>query len=251
MRDRGRWDGVLAIARFNWPWYLGAAVVLAAAALLALTGTSANWLPWTALFASAWFLVGSVIASHWVYDRSDLYRFGWLARALGPRTSPVPRFVLCHAGYDEVSPALRRHLEPAAWRVLDHFAAMTTTEPSLRRAHGSLSPVPGVEAAPPGSWPVADRWADAVFAILAIHELRRHDERVAWFAAARRCLLPGGRVLLVEHVRDLANLLAFGPGFLHFHAPRTWRRAWQAAGLRCLDGFRVTPFVRVFVLAEP
>lgn len=58
MRERGQWDGVLAIARFNWPWYLAAV-------------------------ASVWFLAGSLAASHWIYDRSDLYRFHWLERAIG------------------------------------------------------------------------------------------------------------------------------------------------------------------------
>lgn len=58
----------------------------------------------------------------------------------------------------------------------------------------------------------------------------------------------GGRLLLVEHVRDLANGLAFGPGCLHFHRVRTWRRHWQAAGFACRDSFPVTSFVRMFVL---
>ncbi len=194
-------------------------------------------------------MLGSLVASHWIYDRSDLYRFAWLAQALGPRDRR--RFVVCHAGFDETSRALRQHLTPGEWRVLDHFEPSTTTEPSIRRARRLEPPHAGVERAPPGVWPIAAHWADAVFAILSIHEFRHPDQRIAWFEAARRCLAPGGRVVLVEHGRDLANLLAFGPGFLHFHSPRAWRRAWQAAGLDCLDEFRVTPFVRVFVLEEP
>ena len=53
---------------------------------------------------------------------------------------------------------------------------------------------------------------------------------------------------VVEHVRDVANFLAFGPGFLHFHSTGTWRRAWRSAGVHDVCQFRVTPFVRVFVL---
>lgn len=56
--------------------------------------------------------------------------------------------------------------------------------------------------------------------------------------------------MLVEHVRDLANALAFGPGCLHFYSERTWQREWLAAGFRCRQHFRITRFVRGFVL-EP
>ena len=100
-------------------------------------------------------------------------------------------------------------------------------------------------------WPLEAESVDVVFGLLAIHELRSEEERSAWFAEARRCLRKGGRVILVEHVRDLANFLAFGPGFLHFHSLASWRRNWESAQLRSLDDFRVTPWVRVFVLEAP
>ena len=90
-----------------------------------------------------------------------------------------------------------------------------------------------------------------VFGLLAIHELRSEAERTAWFAEARRCLRQGGRLILLEHTRDFANFLAFGPGFLHFHSPASWRRCWEGAGLQALDEFRVTPWVRIFVIVGP
>ena len=98
-------------------------------------------------------------------------------------------------------------------------------------------------------WPIADASADVVFGLLAIHELRSEAERMTWFGEARRCLRSGGRIVLVEHTRDLANLLAFGPGFLHFHSRASWCRCWQHAGFHSLDEFRITPWVRIFVIA--
>ncbi len=86
--------------------------------------------------------------------------------------------------------------------------------------------------------------------MLAIHELRSDAERSAWFAEAGRCLADGGKVVLVEHVRDLANFVAFGPGFLHFHSVAAWQKSWERGGLNRVDGFRITPFVRVFVLKK-
>jgi hypothetical protein len=58
-------------------------------------------------------------------------------------------------------------------------------------------------------------------------------------------------VILVEHLRDPANFIAFGPGFLHFHSRRGWQRGWESAGFGLADEFRITPWVRVFVLRAP
>jgi hypothetical protein len=248
--DRSAFEGVRAIVRFNWPFY--AAGALALAALLAAFA----WLPagplvrcavLVAAAASAWFLAASLAASHWVYDRSDLYRLHWLARALPPAAQHL---VSCHAGFDGCSHLLRAACPASTWRVLDHFAPATMTEPSIHRARRWHPPRAGTEPAPLDAWPLADGTADGILAVLAIHELRTERDRVTWFRAAHRALSAGGRIVLVEHLRDLANFAAFGPNFLHFHSRATWQRSWQAAGLRCLDEFRITPFVRVFVLGE-
>ena len=122
-------------------------------------------------------------------------------------------------------------------------------EASIRRARRMFPPPTETVRAPFDRWPVETASADVVFGLLAIHELRSEPQRTAWFAEAKRCLREGGRVVLVEHVRDTANFLAFGPGFLHFHSRASWRRCWERAGLRCLDESHITPWVRVFVLS--
>jgi hypothetical protein len=85
--------------------------------------------------------------------------------------------------------------------------------------------------------------------LLAVHELRSEGERSAWFAESKRCLRKAGRLVLVEHMRDTANFIAFGPGCLHFHSLESWQRCWESAGFCSIDQFRVTPFVRIFVLS--
>lgn len=250
MSARGRWQGAATIARLNWPLYAVATGVL----IGAMTGTVtfagfARFAMAAAGLAAAYFLLGSLGVSHLVYDRSDLYGLGWVDRALGgARPAHV---IFCHAGFDEMSQTLRERLRPAQWTVLDHFEEARMTEASIRRARRMLPPTAETLAAPFARWPAPDACADAVFALLAVHELRADEERRAWFAEARRCLRPGGRVIVVEHLRDVANFIAFGPGFLHFQSRAAWQRSWRGAGLIALDEFRVTPWVRVFVLGLP
>lgn len=242
---RSRFQGVRTVARFNWPLYVAAVAVL----LVAL-GVAVSALPDALRLAGAlaaagalWFLLGSLGATHWVYDRSDLYRWSWL-RALLLRGDA--RLLVCHTGFDEVSGSLRAAFPEARVEVLDHFDAETMTEASIRRARALHPPAAGTLAAPFDRWPEIQ--ADLILAPLAIHELRRVGERAAWFSEARRSLEPGGRIVVVEHLRDLPNFLAFGPGFMHFHTAAAWRRSWEQAGLELERSSPLTPFLRVFVL---
>lgn len=243
MSERGKWDGMLAIARFNWPFYAAAFGVL----LIAVLAFAYFLLIASGVIAGCvYFLIGSLGVSHWVYDVSDLYRWKWLERAL--RNSRLREMVLCHSGFDEASAMLKQKFPDVSWRVIDHYDPLTMTEASIRRARKLFPPTAGTLAAKFNAWPLEDSSVDVVFGMLAIHELRSDAERVAWFAEARRCLADDGRVVLVEHVRDLANFVAFGPGFLHFHSVAAWQKSWVSGGLKRVDDFRITPFVRVFIL---
>lgn len=248
MSERGKWDGMLAIARFNWPFYVAALGVL----LLSLAGIMVGGLFSLAagfsVLVSAYFLIGSLGVSHLVYDCSDLYGWKWLERALG--NIRREKITLCHSGFDEASAMLKQKFPQAAWSVLDHYDPVIMTEASIRRARKLFPPTEGTISARFDRWPLADSSQDVVFGMLAIHELRTDAGRVAWFAEAKRCLADDGKVILVEHVRDLANFVAFGPGFLHFHSVASWRKSWQVGGFNLDDSFRITPFVRVFVLKK-
>jgi len=251
MNPRGRWQGMLTILRFNWPFYLTAGVVLIAAMAAVASPIPTLWklLGAGAAVGAGYFLFVSLGVSHWVYDRSDLSRFHWLNRALeGARRD---RVLFCHSGFDDLSAMLRARLQPDHWLALDHFDPEQMTEASIRRARRICPLSAGTVSAPFDQWPVESSSVDLVFGLLAIHEFRPETERTRWFAQARRCLRPGGRVILAEHLRDPANFLAFGPGFLHFHSAASWRRCWEGAGFRTADEFRITPWIRVFVLLPP
>lgn len=251
MKARGRWQGMWTIVAFNWPFYAAALGVL----LVAFSGAMAidilfvRVLCGGVVLGAAYFLVVSLGVSHQVYDRSDLYRWGWLDRAL--RGGTARRAIFCHSGFDETSVQLQAHLRADEWTVLDHYDEALMTEASIRRARAKYPPTQNTLPAAYDQWPLEPENADAVFGLLAIHELRSEAERVAWFCEAHRCLGAGGRVVLAEHTRDWANFLAFGPGFLHFHSGASWMRCCKLAGFEVVDSFTVTPWVRIFVLQKP
>src|SRR5690606_18179831 len=149
----------------------------------------------------------------WVFDRSPLYRFEWAKRWAGdPR-----RIVNLHTGFDETSHELARLFPEAELMVLDLYDPDRMTEASIQRAHRyqarrGISPLPATRVTH-DALPAADDSVDALFSILAVHEVRRPEDRRRLFEEIRRCLRPGGRLLLLEHLRDPANFLAFGPQF--------------------------------------
>jgi SAM-dependent methyltransferase len=246
----GKYHGMLQILHYNWPMYLQAgaaslAVILAIVLLpvprplaaLALVGVAAGLL-WS---------VSSLAVSHWVYDRSPLGRWDWLA---GLFPEPPRRWTSVHAGLDETFGALRRVFPDGNGTVLDIYDAAEMTEPSIVRAR-KLSLDASAAAADFRSLPLDTASQDAVFLIFAAHELRRPESRLRFFQEVARVLASGGRAVLVEHLRDGQNFLAFGPGFLHFLPRREWLRLAAAAGLPVRKDFRITPFVAVFVLEKP
>lgn len=241
----------MTIARFNWPFYIAAALVLLASicGLLLFSAFAIKIICGVTLAGAAYFVLVSLGVSHFVYDRSDLYRWGWLNRSL--RDLNIRQAIFCHSGFDETSAEVQERLGHVQWQILDHFDEKQMSEASIRRARAMFPPNQRTLPSRYDAWPVAAKSADLVLGLLAIHELRSETERSLWFREAKRCLRPGGRVVLVEHVRNAANFLAFGPGFVHFHSPASWRRCWEAAGFALADEFRVTPFVRIFVLSIP
>jgi ubiquinone/menaquinone biosynthesis C-methylase UbiE len=117
-------------------------------------------------------------------------------------------------------------------------------EPSIARARRAGPHPAGTVSARGDALPLPDASADAVFLILAAHELRRADDRRALFREVGRILRAGGRLVLVEHLRDPANFLAFGPGSGHFYPRREWLGATREAGLTLHREIALTPFVR-------
>jgi hypothetical protein len=53
-------------------------------------------------------------------------------------------------------------------------------------------------------------------------------------------------VIVVEHLRDVPNFLAFTIGFTHFFSKAAWEKAFREVGFTSIHESKFTPFMSVF-----
>ena len=247
---RGPFDGVLQIVRYNWSLYVaaifGSVLVIGFVVVVHPPTVLAGLLILGAIAALFW-LALSLAVSHYVYDRSDLYRWQWIRERIAPNPGHV---VNIHAGLDETSLALQEMYPAAEVTILDIYDAAEMPEPSIARARRETRSTLASVKADFRKLPLATASADLVTVIFVAHELRRPASKEAFFRDLARVIKPGGRVLLVEHLRDAWNLLAFGPGAFHFFPRSEWLRVTDATGFQLSEEISRTVFVRAFVFVQ-
>ena len=241
--NRERFKGVQDILAFNRTFYIGTlgaviAVVLTATIMSRFIGVRMLLLVYVACAAALFWTISSLAVSHYIYDRSGLYSLGWLP--IQPR-----HWLNIHVGLDEFTHRLQQRLPGSRAVVYDVFDPIEMPEPSIAKAR-ELGRTPPQTPVRWNALPSSDDTFEAVFLAFAAHEFRRTPARHALFHEVTRVLHSGGSLLVIEHLRDLPNFLAFGPGALHFQWRQTWLKAAQAAKLRLAAEFSVTPFVHVF-----
>ena len=246
----GRFQGVGQIFIFNWPFY-ATAILLDITALIILArlplSVPVRSIIVLAAAVATYFALASLAISHYVYDRSPLYRWNWLTAIL-PHTPLL--FANIHAGFDQTSAALERLFPSGRPRIFDIHSAAQMSEPSIERARRRAPAHPSSQAADFAALPLADAECDTIFLIFAAHELRSREARLTLFHELYRSLQPGGCVVLVEHLRDWKNFLAYGPGAFHFFSRSEWLSVATEAGLRVSTQRTVTPFVACFVFIK-
>jgi SAM-dependent methyltransferase len=188
----------------------------------------------------------SLLATWHAYDASGLYRLSWLAPMLGNARSAAN----IHAGFDETSALLKTEFPGIAWQVFDFYDPAKHTEISIRRARRTHPPSPDTLMIRTNHVPLLDGSLDHVLLILAAHEIRDHDERVAFFRELKRVISPGGSVIVTEHLRNFANIAAYSIGAWHFHPRAEWLATFHSAGFRVAREFRNNLLITTFVL-EP
>ena len=237
------------LVKYNLPLYASAGGGILAGALLLLsprTPRPLRWLAGAGMTTAGWYSAASFGAFHWMFDRSGLLEGRWIAEEV---PMPPEDWVQISTGLEQTTVPLAEIFPESRGQFLDIYDPVAMNEPALTRARQELtnSPAQGSAGARPAALPVADSSCDLVLVMLAAHEIRDVGIRENFFRELRRIVTPGGNVLLVEHLRDLAAALAFGPGLFHFLPRREWLRLGALAGLELQRERSITPFVRVFV----
>lgn len=250
VKTESRFSGVLKIVRFNIQFYVLSLIGFLLVAGILASSLLPSWLEWLIFLGAVvmgFWTLSSLLVSWYVYDFAGVTRWAWLRT----QTQEQPRtWVNIHAGLDESTTALKRLFPASQGSVIDIYDPAEMTEPSIARARRMY---PATEPFVVGTFdhlplPTGDQ--DEVFLLFAAHEVRAPERRSQLLRESSRVLNAGGQVLLVEHLRDWPNFLAFGPGFLHFHSERTWRKNIQEAGLKVERENTITPFVHCFFLRK-
>jgi hypothetical protein len=245
--NRKPFQGIINIIRFNWHFYFIALLVLVSLhlskGLLADGFHPAIAITGLLLIVS---IIVSLLVSFYVYDVSDLYKLDWLQLTALPDAC----LVNIHAGFDETSSLLSEKYPQATLVVFDFYDPERHTEISIRRARKLYSPYPGTTEITTTNVPLQGKSADTIFCILSAHEIRNSDERTVFFLQLRNSLKKDGRIIVVEHLRDAANLFAYNIGFLHFHSKKEWQSTFAKAGLTIEKKRKITPFITAFTLQK-
>jgi hypothetical protein len=250
-RSRRRATGpadALDVMAFNvWPFIAGPTIAI-------MAGVVALAAPWPVpvrlviafgAVAAATLSIAAMTAVVWVFAIDAGRRWRWIARAAA---SPQ-RWLNVTTGFDDTTSKLDSLLPAADGHAIDTFDPAIHHEAAQRRARRRFPPagasvLPSTIGTSLGGSPY-----EAVFLLMAVHETHGEDRR-RLFDAVAGSLTPDGRLIVVEHLRDAANAIAFGPGSRHFQTRAVWLKAAMNAGLILVDEARLAPFVRGLAFAR-
>ena len=245
---RKPFQGVLNIIRFNWHFY-----VYAAGGLMLLTFLATIIFGWPGAFLIAFCLLAlasvavTLLVSFYIYDLSNLYSLDWLDDFHLDNGATI---VNIHAGFDETSQLLSKRFSGAKLTVFDFYDPEKHTEISIERARKAYPQFPETQKVSTGNLPLENDFADAIFVILAAHEIRNDDERISFFTELYRVLNSSGKIFVTEHLRDVSNFLAYNVGSFHFFSRSSWFEVFRSANLTVAKETKITPFISTFVLEK-
>lgn len=242
---RRRFQGVLNILSFNRHFYVFGLLALA---LIISSQIIYNWninLLWLVICGFAYGLLMPLIVSAYVYDFSGFYDFDWLKKMhLEDSTSSFNLNI--NAGFDETSYMIKSILPKSNLQVYDFYNEKQHTEPAIVRARKVSLTYPKTQQISSNILPIQDNSVDNIFLISSVHEIRKQEEKIEFLKECRRVCKPNGNVIIVEHLRDLPNFLAFTIGFTHFFTKNTWEIAFKKAGFKFINETKFTLFMSIF-----
>lgn len=243
---RKPFQGISNIIRFNWHFYVIAIVLILLILLLSTFSNSTikSILQIFTLLISITILI-SLFVSYYAYDLSDFYKFKWIKN-----NDNNISIININAGFDETSELLKRKFMNSNFTALDFYNPKKHTEVSIKRARKQYPPYPNTKITEPSKIEIESNSIDKIFVILSAHEIRNKEERIVFFSELNRILKPKGQIIVIEHLRDISNFLAYNIGSFHFYSKSTWLNTFNKSKLRVLSEIKNTPFISTFTLEK-
>ena len=242
---RRNFQGVLNILSFNRHFYVIGFAVLAAITISYILFNWSDLLFWITFTAFIYGLTIPLIVSAYVYDLSGYYNFDWLKKYSLNASEPL-RILNINAGFDETSFIIQNHFPEASLKVFDFYNPKQHTEPAIKRARKVSLVFPDTQVIKTNYIPLENKSIDIIFLLSAAHEIRSQEEKTQFLKECHRLCKPTGQVIMVEHLRDFPNFLAFSIGFTHFFSRTVWKKSFESAGFISFEETKFTPFMSIF-----
>ncbi|RZJ48355.1 MAG: methyltransferase [Flavobacterium sp.] len=243
---RKPFQGVLNIIRFNWHFYvLAFALITSLFTITVLFPNHFNWIGYLLIIGIILGTTLSLVASYYIYDLSNLYSLNWLGDLTIKQRSELLNI---NAGFDETSYLLKQKFAGCNLTVMDFYKSAKHTEISIERARKAYPPYPNTMLIETTNIGLSAKSIDCVFVILAAHEIRDRQEQIIFFKQMKQALRADGKIIVVEHNRDIYNFLVYNIGCFHFFSPRRWKEVFKNAGLALMQVKKITPFINIYYL---
>jgi ubiquinone/menaquinone biosynthesis C-methylase UbiE len=154
------------------------------------------------------------------------------------------------AGFDETSELLLQKFPGVQLEVFDFYDPELHTEPSIKRARKAYPAFNGKRGISTSNIPLGDDAVDVALLILTAHEIRKTEERLVFFKEVSRVLKSDGNLVVVEHLRDLPNFLAYTIGVFHFFSRNSWMTLFEKSNFELHKEIKITPFISTFILRK-
>jgi ubiquinone/menaquinone biosynthesis C-methylase UbiE len=242
---RRNFQGVLNILSFNRHFYVFGLIVLAIIIISFLYFSWSTLLLWIIILSFLYGLIMPLIVSAYVYDFSGYYNFEWLKKY--NFTDVQGKQILnINAGFDETSFIIKKHFPKSDLQVYDFYNSKQHTEPAIVRARKVSLVYPNTQQIASNVIPLKDNSVDLIFLLSAAHEIRSQDEKIQFLRECHRVCKPTAQIIMIEHLRDFPNFLAFTIGFTHFFSKSTWEKAFKEAGFTTFEEQKFTPYMSIF-----
>lgn len=242
---RRKFQGVLNILSFNRHFYVIGAIILTIIIVRHLLFSLPSLMFWILICAFLYGMIMPLIISAYVYDFSGYYNFNWL-KSFNLTDSSDKKILNINAGFDETSFIIKDHFPKSELEVFDFYNVERHTEPAIKRARKVSLVYPNTRQIISSAIPLKDNSVDLIFLLSAAHEIRSQKEKIQFLRECHRVCKSNAKIIMIEHLRDFPNFMAFSIGFTHFFSRKTWENAFRSAGFATFTEQKFTPFMSIF-----